>query len=61
MLRSDPALQFLKVRQTQLDRWRQNVWGVFWGKFDPYHPLEVKLLGRQLFNQLPNYANLAIR
>ncbi len=54
-------MQFLKVRQTQLDRWRQNVWGVFWGKFDPYDPLEVKLFGRELLNQLPNYANLAIR
>ncbi len=30
-------------------------------KFDPCEVLEVKLFGRQLFNQLPNDTNLAIR
>ena len=60
MLRSDPALQFLNFhKRNWIDGAKMS--GACFGEFDPYHALEVKLFGRELFNQLPNDTNLAIR
>jgi hypothetical protein len=61
MLRSDPALQFLNFHKRNWIDGAKMSGACALGKFDPYHALEVKLFGRQLFNQLSNDTNLAIR